>query len=295
MSLTSIPIDLSQLKEETSDHLLITDALALRETSKQLFAEQRYMDALERSIAALRMLRDFSNYENAEFRSLLVNLFFDITLIHYELKDYKQAEKDIDVLFKVLDPLIKKDAERFGKYHIMAMELSTRILRSRKKTLELLVKQQQVAGMLSEKVNAGVSAATEKLVDSLRNIGQLLASTGDYRAAMKFYAEAIKISKKQNGNVTRKEIKMTIEMTEIMIRVRAMRQRARRLLNAILPHAISLETVELEEDILALIEIIDTDNLQESKWKTFYHAITTTAKNAKNKLKSATAKTSEES
>ena len=122
----------------------------------------------------------------------------------------------------------------------------------------LLLKQQMNAGALYEKVNAGVVAATDKLVDSARNVGQLLASTGDLKAALKFYAEAIKYSKKRTGRVTRKEIKMTIEMAEIMMRIRPMRPRAKRLLNAILPHAISLETIELEQDILALIGVIDS-------------------------------------
>lgn len=132
--------------------------------------------------------------------------------------------------------------------------------------------------MLYEKVNAGVAAATDKLVDSLRNAGQLLASAGDYKASMKFYAEAIKFSKKRAGKVTRKEVKMTIEMAEIMMRIRHMRPRAKRLLNAILPHAIALETIELEEDILALMEVIDADVLHEAKWKTFLHKLSLTAK-----------------
>lgn len=61
--------------------------------------------------------------------------------------------------------------------------------------MELLVKQQINAGVLYDKVNAGVSAATDRLIESLRNVGELLASTGDYRAALKFYSEAIKLSK----------------------------------------------------------------------------------------------------
>lgn len=67
---------------------------------------------------------------------------------------------------------------------------------------------------------------------------------------------------------------MTIEMAEIMMRVRPMKPRARRLLNAILPHAISLETIELEEDILALIEMIDNESDGETRWKNFVHRIT---------------------
>ena len=72
---------------------------------------------------------------------------------------------------------------------------------------------------------------------------------------MKFFAEAIKFSKRRTGRVTRKEVTMTIEMAETMMRIKQMRPRAKRLLEAVLPHAIALETIELEENILALLEI----------------------------------------
>jgi hypothetical protein len=71
---------------------------------------------------------------------------------------------------------------------------------------------------------------------------------------------------------------MTIEMAEIMMRIRSMRPRAQRLLNAILPHAISLETIELEQDILALQSLINAEADNESKWKNFIHQLTLSAK-----------------
>lgn len=273
MTLLEIPLDLKQLAAEKGDAEIITAARACRQTAHELIKEERYMDALERIVEALRSLRDFSNFDNTEFRAMLVTLLFDLSEIHFALKDYKQSEKDLEMLFKVLDQLIREDSERFGPAHILAMELSTRVLRSRKKAIDLLAKQQQHTGQLYEKVNSGVVAATEKLVDSLRKLAQLLASSGEYRAAMKFYAEAIKYSKKRTGRVTRREIKMTIEMAEIMMRIRQMRPRAKRLLGAILPHAVTLGTIELEEDILALIEIIDQDVLAEPKWKAFLHRL----------------------
>ena len=78
--------------------------------------------------------------------------------------------------------------------------------------------------------------------------------------------------------MTRREVQMTIEMAKVMSRIRSMRPRAKRLLNAVLPHAIALETIELEEDILAMIEIIDKDMESESGWKAFLHKVQKTAK-----------------
>lgn len=271
--MVDINLNLKNFDKHSQDLEILNNTLAARQTAIESIRADRNVDALERIVSALRTLRDFSDFDNIEFRALLMALLFDLSEIHFLLKDYKQSEKELDTLFRLLDALIKEDPDRFGRFHILAMELSTRILRSRKKALDMLVKQQINASQLYEKVNQGVVAATDKLVEALRKVGQLLASSGDYRGAMKFFAEAIKISKKRAGRVTRKEVKMTIEMAEIMMRVGSMRPRAKRLLAAILPHAIAMETIELEEEILALIEIIDADIDREPKWKAFMHKL----------------------
>lgn len=264
---------------------ILRNAIQTRKESGENISQEKYLEAMERSVAALKIMRDFPDYQNPEFRSLFVAVLFDLAEIHYALKNYKQSEKEVETLFKVLDNLVKQDEERFGQYHILAMELSTRILRSRKKAMDLLVKQQIATGTLYDKVNSGVAAATDKLVDSLCTTAQLLAATGDIRESLKFYAEAIKISKKRTGRVTKKEIKITIEMAEVMIRLRSMLPRAKRLLDAILPHAVSLKAVELEQDIISLIEVIDNNEEPETKWRMFLHKVIAGAK-AKLKVKS---------
>lgn len=267
--------DLSAAKLAEKERTLLEEALSTRKTAHEFLKKEQYMDALERIFAAMKSLRDFPDYEQKEFREVMVVLLFDLAEVHFYLKDYKQSEKELESLFKILDGMLKKDAERFGPLHILAMELSTRILRSRKKVLDLLVKQKINADQLYEKVNSGVVAATDKLVESLRKVGQLLASAGDYREALKFYSEAIKFSKKRTGRVSRREVKLTIEMAEIMMRVRVMRPRARQLLEAILKHAIALETVELEEEILALTEMVENQIENEPKWRQFFTRIST--------------------
>lgn len=286
MKFIEIPVDVKSFGHNSKDREVIESVLNMRQTTKELQNENRTMDALERTVESMRVLKGFSNYENTEFRVVLALLLFDLAEIYYELKDYKQSKKELETLFYLLENLIKVDAERFAEYHILAMELSTRILRSRKKALEMLARQQIAAGVLYDKVNAGVVAATDKLVDTLRNIGELLVSSGDYKAALKFYSEAIKLSKKRTGKVTRKEIKMTVEMAKVMMRVSSMRPRALRLLEAVLPHAIALETIDLEEDILALTEILTAKEDRDTKWKLFLHKLKTPFTKGKKEVKS---------
>lgn len=260
------------------DAEILESAIKARREAGEFISQEKYLEAMERTVNALTVLRNFTNYQNTEFRILFVALLFDLAEIHYFLKNYKQSEKEVETLFKVLDNLVKVDEERFGQYHILAMELSTRILRSRKKALDLLVKQQINTGSLYEKVNSGVAAATDKLVDSLCATAKLLAATGNIRESLKFFAEAIKYSKKRTGRVTLKEVKMTVEMAEVMIRQRTMLPRAKRLLEAIKPHAETLKATQLEKDINSLIEVIDASEEPETTWRVFLHKVITGAK-----------------
>lgn len=274
MNYIHIPLKLKSLTKHSPDVEVLREAENCRLTVRDLMKEERYLDAFERSVEIMRLMRSFSDYENVEFRALLVGVLYDIAELHYAIKDYKQSEKELETLFRVLEGLLAADSERFAPYHILAMELSTRILRSRKKAMEMVVRQKALTSQLYEKVNDGVVAATDRLVDSLCKTGRLLASAGDYRASLKFFAEAIKFSKKRTGKVSRKEVKMSIEMAEVMMRIKTMRPRAARLLGAILPHAIALETIELEEDILALLEVLSHDDGNEPRWRTFLSRIT---------------------
>ena len=266
MNQIDVHIRMEAFGKDSQEAEVLANVVAARLEISRLIEAEKYMEALERTISALQRLKDFSDHDNEEFKALLVALIFDLAEIHFELKDFKRSEKELEALFKVLDPLVAKNPDRFGRLHILAMELSTRILRSKKKTIDMLARQQLHVDALTEKVNSGIISATERLVDSLCNVGRLLASSGDYREAMKFFSEAIRISKKRTGKVNRKEIKMTVEMAEIMIRVKSMRPRAERLLDAVLPHAISLAESELEQEILTLKDMIKLQESMKVSW-----------------------------
>lgn len=266
MNQIDVHIRMEAFGKDSLEAEVLANVVATRLEISRLLEEEKYMEALERTISALQRLKDFPDHDNEEFKAILVALIFDLAEIHFELKDYKRSEKELDALFKVLDPMLAKNPDRFGRLHILAMELSTRIIRSKKKTIDMLARQQLHADALTEKVNAGIISATERLVDSLCNVGRLLASSGDYREAMKFFSEAIRISKKRTGKVNKKEIKMTVEMAEVMIRVKSMRPRAERLLEAVLPHAIALGETELEQEILTLKEMIKLQENMKVSW-----------------------------
>lgn len=264
-----IPLKLKKLPKNEEDRALVERALALHAEAMALAEAEKFDESLERTVEALKEIRNFSDFSHTEFKALLATLLFDLSQVHFSLKDYKQSEKELETLFRVLENLLKEDSERFGPYHVLAMELSTRILRSRKKTLDLLAKQQINTGILYEKVNAGVAAATDKLVESLRKDAELMAQSGDYRGAVRYYMEAVKLAKKRTGRVGRREVRMTIDMARAMMHSRSERDRALRLLNAVLPHAVGLEILEMEQEILAMIQRIESGEGHDTLWKHF--------------------------
>lgn len=270
MNQIDIHLRMEGFKKDSPEAEILANVASTRLQISHLLADEKYMAALELCIVALQNLKDFPDHNNEEFSAALVALIFDLAEIHFVLKDYKRSEKELEALFKVLDPLLSKNSERFGRLHILAMELSTRILRSRKKTLEMLERQRLNADALTEKVNSGIVSATERLVDSLCNVARLLSSSGDYREAMKFFSEAIRMSKKRSGRVNKKEIRMTIEMTRVMLNVKNLRPRAERLLDAVLPHAITLGETELEKEIETMKEMIKLQENMKSSWLSYF-------------------------
>lgn len=259
------------------DSRIIREIEKLRKEASRFFEGEDFDNAYARIVECLHALHGFSDYSDMEFRAILVVLLFDLAEIHYAKKDYKQAKKQLERIFKYLEPLLKHDADRFGQLHVLAMELSTRILRSRKRTLDMLAKQQLHTGMLYDKVNAGVAAATDKLVDSLCKNAALMASAGDYKGAVRFYMEAIKLSKKRTGRVTPREIEITIEMARQMMHSRQQTARARRLLEAALPHATG-NSPKLVEEIESLIRTIDEKPEVESMWRNFLGKVQSASK-----------------
>lgn len=285
MTVKEIPIEIKKLPDNPTDREAVKAALDLRAEAIELYGEEKYEQSMEKLVEALRHLREFSDFSHKEFRVLLAALLFDLAETHYSLKDYKQSEKELEMLFKVLEQLLKEDGERFGAFHVLAMELSTRILRSRKKTLDLLAKQQINTGVLYEKVNAGVATATDKLIESLRKGAEMMAQTGDYRGAVRFYMEAIKLAKKRTGRVGRREVRMTVDMARVMMHSRSELARARRLLEAVLPHAVSLETLDLEQEIISLIEKIDADVAHEPMWRSFLEKMQRSARKGISRIR----------
>ena len=74
---------LERFSPESKELEVLKEALSYRKATEQLITEERYLDAMERTVAALKVMREFPDYENVEFRSVLVALLFDLSEIHF--------------------------------------------------------------------------------------------------------------------------------------------------------------------------------------------------------------------
>lgn len=59
MEIVEIPLMTERFEKNSNEFRILTDALAYRAAATQLIAEERYMDAMERTVTALKTLREF--------------------------------------------------------------------------------------------------------------------------------------------------------------------------------------------------------------------------------------------
>ena len=94
MTPIQIPLMLERFSPESKELEVLKEALSYRKATEQLITEERYLDAMERTVAALKVMREFPDYENVEFRSVLVALLFDLSEIHFALKTTSKVKRN---------------------------------------------------------------------------------------------------------------------------------------------------------------------------------------------------------
>ena len=87
MTQIDLSINLESPGLDPKDKEILKGVLEVRHEAGEFLRQDKYLEAMERTVAALKMMREFSNYQNPEFRSLFVALLFDLAEIHYYLKN----------------------------------------------------------------------------------------------------------------------------------------------------------------------------------------------------------------
>ncbi len=225
-------------------------------------AKAAYNDAVEACVEVLHTLIEAEDIDRkgVDFLALVAGVLYDLAYIHNKLGDNKRAEKELVKSQKIFDKLAKKDNPRFAATLVEALNASTDIFQSKLKLMNLLAHYQVAADLYQNKVASGVSNAVDRLVDSLKNQGDIHLKIGNYRDAVKYYTKAIRYHKRVSGTMGLRELRISLSMAKALLNIINRHAAGEQLLASLLP---------LAEKLDAKAEIEEIKNLQNNFNKTF--------------------------
>ncbi|MCC8071166.1 MAG: hypothetical protein LIO90_05120 [Bacteroidales bacterium] len=210
-------------------------------------------DALHTAAAALTLLSQNPKRKDEPFLSTLAPLLYDIALLHYDHGEYKQAERELEKAVKLFERLARTHPERYGAAHLLAMNATTQVYRSRVKQVNTLAHYQVASNTYLEMLNQGVEKAANSLVESLTNEGDTLMKMGRQREAVQYYLRALKYLTRLEPEFTLRQLHLSISLGEALLSVKASREKGVHLLNTMLHKATKLGA---NDDHRRIVEIL---------------------------------------
>ena len=247
-------IDALITRSGEEDHALLDIHAALLQILTALFIEKEDTEAATATAASvLTLLSQEAKRKDEPFLQILGALLYDIAFLHTQRKEYKQAERELSKALKIFERLAKSNPERYASLHVMALNAATATYRNRVKQAELLAHYQVATSTYLQEVNAGVSEATGRLVDSIKAEGDTLAQMGRHREAMQYYTRALKYLTKIEPDFTLRQLQLSISLGEAMLRVSAMKEKGIHLLNTMLHKATKINATEEHRRIVDIL------------------------------------------
>lgn len=102
MTQIEIPLKFDNFPKQSEELRILKEVNDCRAEAGKLMADERVMDALQKSIEGLRVMREFPDFNNTEFRALLVAVIFDLAEIHFQLKDTNRVKRNSTPCLKCL-------------------------------------------------------------------------------------------------------------------------------------------------------------------------------------------------
>ena len=188
------------------------------------------------------------------FLQVLGALLYDLSFLHIVRKEYKAAERTLEKSMRVFERLAKMNPDRYGSAHIMALNASTSVYRSRVKQVNLLAHFQVATSTYLEMVNSGIHDAMDRLIESLANEGEMLMQLGKYRDAVQYYSRALKYLSKLSPEFSERHLKLSIKLSEALLHTRSTRQKGVHLLNTLLQKAVRMKSGKYVKEIETLLD-----------------------------------------
>ena len=245
-ALSEIDSELSASDAEgDNDERHITLHAAVLQILTALHIEQGALDdAAVTAARALSLLAREPKRKDAPFLQVLGCLLYDISYLHGERGEFKQAEREVEKSIKVFERLAKSDAARYAPPHVMALNGATTVYRNRVKQAELLAHYQAATSSYLQMLDSGVEDAASRLVESLTAEGDTLARMGRHREAIQYYSRALKYLTRIETTFTLHQLRLSIALGQSMLSVSAMREKGVHLLNTMLHKATKINALD---------------------------------------------------
>lgn len=193
--------------------------------------------AMTTAAATLQLLAQRPKRKDEPFLSVLAPLLHDISIIHSIRGEFRQAEREIGKCVKILDRLAKQNPARYSSPQMIAISAATRIYRSRSKQSELLTHRQTAIESYMEQLRSGDDSAATMLIDTLAEQGRTLAQMGKHREAVHYFTRALRYLGQANDEFTLMHLRLSIDLGEALLHVKATADKGVHLLNTMLHKA----------------------------------------------------------
>ncbi len=244
---------LTRSGQEEGGHLLDIHAALMQIQTALLIENDRLDEAQVTAAATLTLLAQEPKRKDEPFLLVLASLLYDIAYLHSMRDEYKQAERELEKSLKIFERLARVNPERYGPAHIMALNASTSVYRSRMKQANLLAHYQVATSTYLQMVNSGIEDSMSKLIESLHTEGTTLARMGRHREAVQYFTRSLKYLTKLNPEFDINQLRMSIDLGNSLLNVKATRDKGVHLLNTMLHKATKINA---DEEHRRIVEIL---------------------------------------
>lgn len=256
--------------EQAIDYILNFDAIASRisdENRKLLDIHTALMQiltaiyihadmmpqALNSAAATLNLLIQEPRRKDEPFLAMLAATLYDIALIHHSRDEHKQAERAIEKSLKLFERLARINSTRYGTPHLLSLNASTNIYRSRIRQTRTLAEHQAAASNYLRMIDEGIEDAGMRFVESLAAEGRTLAKMNRQREAVQYFTRALKYLTRISPEFDRLHLELSIDLGEALLAAKSTREKGIHLLNTMLYKASKIAADDLHRRIVDIL------------------------------------------
>ena len=210
-------------------------------------------DAMLTAASVLNLLAQSPKRKDEPFLSVLAALLYDISFIPASRDENKQAEREIEKSMKLFERLARQNPDRYGAAHLLALNASTTVYKSRVKQANTLAHYQAATSTYLQMLNEGTEDAGMRLIESLATEGRTLVKMNRQREAVQYFTRALKYLTKLSPDFDLLHLQLSIDLGHALLSVKGTREKGIHLLNTMLYKASKLNADEEHRRIVDIL------------------------------------------